>query len=366
MRGLLFGVCTSATLAWAGCDSPARPAATQDQAARPETPATAKAATGLTGPIIDMHLHAWSDHPPFGLCIPWNPQFPPKRVGVPWRKTWEEAMMNPPCENPIPSPQGDGAIMRETIVQMERFNVFGVLAGTPETLKQWQAAAPGRFIPGLDFRIPDRQMPVGDLEKLFESGDIQVLGEISNQYAGVAPADERMAPYWALAEKHNIPVAIHMGDGTVGTAFLGFKSLAGYRASLSDALLLEEVLIKYPELRVSVMHYGVPFIDRTIALMNAYPQVYVDIGGIQWAYPRPAFYSQLKALVDAGHTKRIMFGSDQAGWPAVIEPSLRIIDEAPFLTQEQKRDIFYHNAARFLRLSPEEIARHHGTKPHTQ
>jgi uncharacterized protein len=32
--------------------------------------------------------------------------------------------------------------------------------------------------------------------------------------------------------------------------------------------------------------------------------------------------------------------------------------EAPFLTAEQKRDILYNNAARFLRLSPEQIARH--------
>jgi uncharacterized protein len=35
-------------------------------------------------------------------------------------------------------------------------------------------------------------------------------------------------------------------------------------------------------------------------------------------------------------------------------------EEAPFLSREQKRDILYNNAARFLRLSEEEIARHHG------
>jgi predicted TIM-barrel fold metal-dependent hydrolase len=45
-------------------------------------------------------------------------------------------------------------------------------------------------------------------------------------------------------------------------------------------------------------------------------------------------------------------------WPGVIEPSITAIKEAPFLTDAQKRDIFYNNAARFLRLSPEEIARH--------
>ena len=65
------------------------------------------------------------------------------------------------------------------------------------------------------------------------------------------------------------------------------------------------------------------------------------------------------ALIDAGFGKRIMFGSDQMVWPGVIEPAIAIIEEAPFLTAEQKRDIFYNNAARFLRLSEDEISKHH-------
>ncbi|MBA3543307.1 MAG: hypothetical protein H0T83_02545 [Chthoniobacterales bacterium] len=40
----------------------------------------------------------------------------------------------------------------------------------------------------------------------------------------------------------------------------------------------------------------------------------------------------------------------------MIEPSIQVIKDAPFLTEAQKRDIFYNNAARFLRLSAEESA----------
>lgn len=54
-----------------------------------------------------------------------------------------------------------------------------------------------------------------------------------------------------------------------------------------------------------------------------------------------------------------MFGSDQMIWPGVIEASVRAIEDAPFLDDQQKRNIFYNNAARFLRLTSEEIARHH-------
>ena len=36
------------------------------------------------------------------------------------------------------------------------------------------------------------------------------------------------------------------------------------------------------------------------------------------------------------------------------------IESATFLSPKQKRDILYDNAARFLRLTPEQIASHHG------
>jgi predicted TIM-barrel fold metal-dependent hydrolase len=93
--------------------------------------------------------------------------------------------------------------------------------------------------------------------------------------------------------------------------------------------------------------------------MFAHPQVYVDIGSIVYTEPRAAFYRYLQGIVEAGYGDRILFGSDQMIWPGVIEPSIQAIGEAPFLTPSQKRDILYNNAARFLRLSKDEIARHH-------
>jgi hypothetical protein len=66
--------------------------------------------------------------------------------------------------------------------------------------------------------------------------------------------------------------------------------------------------------------------------------------------PRAAFYDYLEAFVRAGLGKRLMFGSDQMVWPEKISSAVEAIEEAPFLTDEQKRDIFYNNAKRFLRL----------------
>ena len=151
-----------------------------------------------------------------------------------------------------------------------------------------------------------------------------------------------------------MPVAIHMGPGEPGQPYSG----GGYRVSLGDPLLLEPVLLRHPKLRVSVMHAGYPMADRMRALMFSYPQVYAEIGGIVYTEPRPSFYAFLSELVEAGYGDRILFGSDQMIWPGVIEAAVRTIEEAPFLSEDQKRDIFYNNAARFLRLSRSEMARH--------
>ena len=66
--------------------------------------------------------------------------------------------------------------------------------------------------------------------------------------------------------------------------------------------------------------------------------------------PRSAFYDHLEGLVRAGLGKRLMFGSDQMRWPQKIGEGIEAIRHAPFLTAEQKRDILFNNAARFLRL----------------
>jgi uncharacterized protein len=163
-------------------------------------------------------------------------------------------------------------------------------------------------------------------------------------------------PYWALAQELEIPVGIHIGAGPPGAAALRPR----YLARLSSALSLEPVLVRYPRLRVYIMHAGWPMLDDLLAVLYTHPQVHVDISFIVYALPRVEFYRYLRTIVEAGFANRVMFGSDQMVWPGVIVRSIEVIEEAPFLSEEQKRDILYNNAARILRLSAEEIARHHG------
>ena len=195
-----------------------------------------------------------------------------------------------------------------------------------------------------------------DFAALKKAGNVAVIGEIGTQYVGVSSDSPKLEPLWTAAETLDLPVSIHIGPGPPGTPYLPGM---GYRARMSSPLLLEDALVRHPKLRLNLMHAGFPMLDDTLALLYAHPQVYLDVGVIVYTQPRPAFYRYLQALVDAGFGKRIMFGSDQMIWPEAIERSIAVIEQAPFLSADQKRDIFYNNAARFLRLDPKTIAHHH-------
>ncbi|MCL6274507.1 amidohydrolase family protein [Muricauda sp. 2012CJ35-5] len=304
------------------------------------------------GPIIDMHIHAdiERDLPPIslGLCPPFSTlieNFDPQNK---FEDVWNEKFAHPQCENPLMSPKSYNEYLTGVETQLKNHNIVAVASGSITNILEWKSKFPKQIIPSLEFRINRDSITPNQMKLLIEENGIMVIGEISNQYGGIAPNDPRMFPYYEVAEEMDIPVAIHLGSGIPGTPYMGYPD---YEAKLSNPLLLEDVLKKFPKLRVSVMHYGEPFIDEMITMLYHYPQLYIDIGGIQWAYPKNYFYEyHLKKLILAGFGKRIMFGSDMIIWPELIAHSVDIINETPFLSYEQKADIFYNNASRFLRL----------------
>lgn len=145
----------------------------------------------------------------------------------------------------------------------------------------------------------------------------------------------------------DIPVAIHMGTGGSGRANITSPK---FRGSMGNPLLLEDLLARHPKLRVQVMHAGYPMIDNMLTLLQANSHVNVDIAGLIWSYPTKEVNRYIERLVDAGFEDRVMFGTDQMEWPKLMAYSISIIQNADYLTPEQKRDILYNNAARFYRL----------------
>lgn len=285
-------------------------------------------------PIIDMHLHA--ERLDSYIAIQADTRWMPKNLA---------------------RPSSDEALMSESMAALRRHNI--VLAVTSEELDQvalWQQAEPDRILPAL-LCMCTSESELTEARKGIGAGRIKVLGEVPWQYAGLSPSASEVEPVWKLAEEFDIPLAIHLGPTPFGWSQTVDPAI---RLANGSPLLLEEALTKYPKVRVYVMHAGWPFLDEMVAMLYQYPELYVDVAWINWYIEKAEFHRYLRRLVDAGFGDRIMFGSDQMQWPGSIGLAIQRIESAEFLTSDQKRDVFYNNAARFLRLSEDEIARHHG------
>jgi len=242
--------------------------------------------------------------------------------------------------------------VQSMVAVMDEFHVVkAFLSGSLEDVYNWAAVAPGRFIPSPMFPVAGIEgfPSIDSLRAEYAAGRLHGMGEITSQYLGIPPNSPSLEPYFALAEELDLPVLIHC-EG-IGTRDPTFRSSAGH------PLFLEEVLVRHPKLRIYLENAGYPFLHEMIALMYQYPQVHADLSTITWLVPREAFHDYLSALVRAGYGKRLMFGTD--GPSTRVAQAVEAIESASFLTDEQKRDIFYNNAARFLRLTEEEIAAHH-------
>jgi predicted TIM-barrel fold metal-dependent hydrolase len=291
--------------------------------------------------IIDMHLHAlaadFAGPPPGSACAPID-RFEPIDPALP-REPWPVS-----CAHHLISPATDSALMRRTFDVLAQWNVMAVTSGPIRYVRRWHAANPRRIVPGL---LEGGSVPLDSIAAWARDSTIRVLGELTFQYVGLAPTDSVPEATLALAERLDLPVGLHMALGPPGIAY---GDSPRFRARLGDPLLLEDALLRHPKLRVYVMHAGYPRIESMLALMEAHPQVYVDIAVIDWLIPRAAFYDYLRRLVDAGFERRIMFGSDEMVWPDAIPAAITAVQGAPFLTTAQKRAILCDNAARFLRL----------------
>lgn len=286
----------------------------------------------VPGPIIDMHVHAeyeiWAEE---ALCFP------------------------EPCEHQPTTLDRIEDLLPATLRAMKRHGiVLGVLSERElERIQPWLDASPGTFIAGYQINNP-AAVTVDQLRDLLLSKQVGVIGEIAVMYERIAIDDPSVDPFFALAQSLDVPVHVHV---------LGLGGDPRFPIHLGSPLRVARVMNRYPDLRIYLENAGWPFLDETIALMYQYPAVHADLSTITWAIPRPVFHGFLRALVESGLGKRLMFGSDAMLWPEKIGLAVEAIRSADFLSDEQQRDIFYNNAARFLRLSEEQMDRHHHQAP---
>jgi len=275
--------------------------------------------TQSLGQIIDMHMHGYTEKDFFdgGKA----------RNGL-------DASLN-----------SDDQIER-IIQQMDKNNIlYAVVCGKLETLEKY-TNVDQRFIPGYQ-DYEDTLIDIGLFEQLVKERKIKVFGEVMAVYHGRTLNDPIYQPYLRICEQYGIPVAYHTG-GTFPDA--NSKVWKNFRLSYGDPLLIEDVLVNYPKLKLYLMHAGSNYFEHTLRMMDQYPQLYVDLGVLLWLHPMEKDYAVrfLKSAKKYEVLNRVMFGSDQMVWPEAISSSIEYLNSLEFLTDAEKRMILFENAKEFL------------------
>ena len=73
-------------------------------------------------------------------------------------------------------------------------------------------------------------------------------------------------------------------------------------------LLMDEIAIRFPELRIVMAHLGHPWQRETIVTIRKHPHVYADVSAL---FYRPwSFYEGLRLATEWGVLDKLLFGSD--------------------------------------------------------
>ena len=273
------------------------------------------------GQIIDMHMHSYTEKT-FWVGT--------ARNGLASSKTAKETL-------------------EQTIQKMNQYNIeFAVVSGSIESLEIY-TKADKRFIPGYQ-DSEEILIPLKQFEEYVKSGKIKVFGEVMAVYKGKTLADPSYQPYLAICEKYGIPVGYHSGGSFPNAQNLGWPK---YRIKFGDPFLIEDVLVKYPKLKLYLMHAGENFYENTLRMMDGYPNLYADLGVEMWLHPMTKDFAIkfLKSAKEYGVLDRVLFGSDQMVWPEAITNSINFLNALNFLTKEEKEMIFYKNAKKFLGIN---------------
>jgi hypothetical protein len=117
-------------------------------------------------------------------------------------------------------------------------------------------------------------------------------------YQGLSPLDPRAMRVFERANALQLPVLIHQG---------AIFARAG-RLQHASPLLLDDVAIAFPELKIVIAHMGHPWVHETAIVMRRHPNVFTDISAIP---RRPSMLAAgLVAAKEYGVLDRVLFGSD--------------------------------------------------------
>lgn len=122
--------------------------------------------------------------------------------------------------------------------------------------------------------------------------------KLGPNYQNFDPLAAAARKIYAFAQEHALPIVFHQGASPNQFAPLRY----------SYPLLMDEIAIEFPKLRVVMAHLGHPFTRETVVTIRKHPHVYADISAL---YARPwTLYEGLTMATEWGVMNKLLFGSD--------------------------------------------------------
>ena len=176
------------------------------------------------------------------------------------------------------------------------------------------AASPERRIGFLSVH-PEVAGVEDELERA--TGDLGLKGiKLGPNYQIFDPLGDAALRLYGFAESRGLPVLFHQGASPVREAPLRY----------AHPLLMDEVAIRFPELRIVMAHMGHPWWRETIVTIRKHPHVYADVSAL---FYRPwSLYEGMRLVAEWNVFDKLLFGSDYPiATPAETAAGLRRVNE---------------------------------------
>ena len=158
------------------------------------------------------------------------------------------------------------------------------------------ARAPEKVI-GFMSVHPDEPGILDEMERAY--GDLRLRGlKLGPNYQNFDPLGENARRMYSRAEEMKLPVVFHQGTSPVRDAPLRY----------AHPLVMDEIAILFPELRIVMAHIGHPWMADCLVVIRKHPNVYADISGL---FYRPwQFYNGMRLAYEWSVINKLLLGSD--------------------------------------------------------
>jgi predicted TIM-barrel fold metal-dependent hydrolase len=207
------------------------------------------------------------------------------------------------------------------------------------------AKHPGVLIPFASIDPHKGRAGVREARRLVEAYGVRGF-KFHPSIQGFAPDDRLAYPLYEAIEELGAVALFHTGQTGIGARVRGG---GGIRLKYSNPMLVDDVAVDFPDLRIILAHPSFPWQDEALAVATHKEHVHIDLSGWSPKYFPPQLIRYANSLLQ----DKVLFGSD---YP-VITPDRWLADFADLDLKDAVRPkILKENAARLLGLTPKEQA----------